>query len=160
MRREPQTAVDPLSQAGLRFDRLNATCSPLETASNAHDSAADRLERLHDLRVVRAFEIQGISTGGRHLGELADCLRRVLFSSPGEPLGFGAVLARPTEGDAGDHHAGRIQHLRRAVSRHEARLEPRGRVLADRRGGLLREEGRTGTRALVGRYPASNQYLC
>ena len=123
--------------------RIAAPNPSQKPPNNAHDSAADDLQYLHDLRVVRALEIQGVSAGHRDPRQLADRVRRVLFPSPRQPLGLGTVLACPTEGHAGDHHAGRLQRLRRAVPRHEARLEPRRRVPANSRRSLLREVGHT-----------------
>ncbi len=74
----------------------------------------------------------------RHRRKLADRVAGVLFPGSGEPAGTRAVHDGPIESHARDHHAGRVQRVRRLVHERETHLELSGRLRMSDRRGLVR----------------------
>src|SRR5215210_4597812 len=80
-------------------------------ALSAARSAADRLQFIHDARLVWAFALQGDATSLGDPGELGDRLRRVLPRGPGEPLWQRRLHDGTAKDYAGSDHAPRVRRI-------------------------------------------------
>src|SRR5882724_8727654 len=86
--------------------------------------AVDLLERLHDLRVVRAFEVRArLAPVEGYPRVLVHSPDRVLPGRACEPLGLQPLQRLSAEDPAGSRHFGRLPGLRRAVPAGEDCLE-------------------------------------
>ena len=86
-----------------------------------------RLQRLHDLCLVRPSQIQGKPAAARHHGELRDHLFRILAGGAGQPLGQRGLFGRTAQDHAGGDHAGGVRRILGAVPEGTAGLESRAR---------------------------------
>ncbi len=102
----------------------------------AAGGAADLLEYFHDVRLVRAFEIQGPAVAGGDSRELGDCVFRIPAAGAGESVGEFGLFAGAIEDHAGGDHALRVHRVRDEVfSEPEDSLEPYCGVWVHHRGG-------------------------
>ena len=102
---------------------IDAHCFP----DAAADPDAVRLQRLHDLCLVRPSEIQGEPAGAGRAGELGHRLRRILAGGAGQPLGQRGVFGGAAQDHAGGDHAGGVRLLLGALSEGAAGMESRAR---------------------------------
>src|ERR1700683_5221792 len=97
-------------------------------AANAHCFSAFDLKYIHDLRVVRALEAQIRADRRGHRDQLADRLRRILFSSSGQSNRLWALHRLSIEGHSGVRHAGGVRRLRILLFGRTDSLELRGLI--------------------------------
>src|SRR5258706_12700621 len=84
---------------------------------------AVRLQCLHDLRMVRPFEVQGQLAAARGDRELGYRVLRILAGGAGQSLGQRGVYAGAAQDHAGSDHAGGVRRLLGPVSQGAAGVE-------------------------------------
>ena len=82
---------------------------------NENDRLAHHLQHLHDIRMVRPLEIQGITALDRHPGKLDDRVCRVLLSGARESNRLVSILSSAAEDYSRSHHACRVLRFFRNV---------------------------------------------
>ncbi len=95
---------------------------------------ADRLERLHDLRLVRPPEESHDDDAGRHLHQLADRLAGIHAGRARQPPGPQRLFDRPAEDRPGGDHPGRLHAVLGLLSGRSDQLEDAGGVRLHLRG--------------------------
>lgn len=106
------------------------------TVSDADCRIADDFERVHDARVVRPSEVQGLSLVHSDSCELRDCLRRILLSSTGQSDRPWAIHGGAAQDDSGGHHAGRLLDFLGRLLERSAEVELCGGIRVDCGGGI------------------------
>jgi len=100
--------------------------------------SADHLQHLHDLRLVRASEIQAEGAVAGHPGELVDRVRGILFSGARESNRQQPGLhRRAAEDHAGGDYAAGLLRLFSFISARKAEVELSGGVCSGGDGGVL-----------------------
>src|SRR5690606_10084392 len=95
---------------------------------------ADRLERLHDVRLVRSSQVQDIAAVDRGYGLMEHRLCRILVRGSCQPYRTRGLLSGRVEDDPGSGDAVRLCGVLGALPEGSDLLEPSRRLLADRRG--------------------------
>src|SRR5271155_4491663 len=109
-----------------------------EFAVDIADLDAVRVERVHDVCLVRPTEISDGAAVAGHSALLGHRVLRILLCGAGEPHWPYSVFRSPAEDDAGGDHAGRVRRLLGDVSGRTAPLESRGGLRLPRARGLFR----------------------
>src|ERR1700676_2292184 len=91
-----------------------------------------RLQCLHDLRLVRASEVQGQLAASRYSGELGDRVLRILAGGPRQSLGQSGVHRGATQDHAGGDYADRVRRVFGFVSQRAVGMESRARICINR----------------------------
>ena len=104
--------------------------------AHAHNSTADRVQHIHDHRLVWASQVQRFAVVDCDSGELVHCFCGILLPGSGKSLRTLLVQRRAIENHPGSDYPGRVLRLFCGLPEGRTEMELCGRFCHDDRIGL------------------------
>ena len=111
--------------------------TPLTQLTDENNYPAYGFQHIHDVRLVRAPEIQGIATLDRNCCQLAHRVCRVLFSGTGKSYRLLSVLDCAIENHSGGHYISDLLDFFRNLPSRIVSMELRRGIRVYRRSSVL-----------------------
>ena len=125
----PKAGVVNSRDAATKFPRnCSLSLNSGKMLRDANHYSSFHFEHLHDLCVVRTFEVPQLPIMEGDFCELAYRVRGILLSGSGKPPRVLSILDRAVENDSGSHHSGGVCYFFDHVSRRVTEVESRGRI--------------------------------